>query len=282
MYYIYGMEEIINSIKSTSELTMPINNLSNSSLRSAYHQFLNKNSIFDLPICVWDCIKYMDFDSFKRIAPSFCTEKEKFFATNSPLLIQRLSNGFFDEALLALKEQHREMFDLAQFVVKIILINQLASYTNGTTQDTIGLSSMDFKDNFGQQDFIELVVHQVTHMTLFIDDYSNEHMPSSNKAVMIDTELKYKLGGTQFPAYLAFHSYIVGVEVLAYRKKTTTLNFNGAYHGNTQRIIRVCKEFQKSLINRIDLFSPRGKSFIEKSVDLLSKMANQYEMMNVA
>lgn len=280
MYYTNGIDEVINSIRYACEVSKPINNLSDMEFKNAYNVFLNKQSVFEVPIN-WDSILFTDFEALKCIAPTFCIKKRKFFASNSSLLMERLSGNFFHMALLKLKEQSEEIFDLAQFMIKMILINQLESYTNGTTHETIGLSSIDFKDNFEDQDFIELIVHQMTHMILFIDDFCHSHMLSADKERMIDTELKYKLGGTKFPAYIAFHSYIVGVEVLCFRKNATGFEYTGNYHGSTKRIIKICNEFQKSLTNEMHLFSPRGRSLFEKSEILFSKMTHQYQESNV-
>lgn len=278
MYYLNGIDSIIKNIRQACGVSNTCD-LSSRELKNAYHVFLNKESAFEIPIN-WDSIEFTDFPGLVSIAPSFCARKKEFFALNSSLLSERLSSDFFTNGLLKLKKQNHELFNLAQFVIKIILINQLGSYTNGTTHETIGLSSMDFKDEFEEQDFVELVVHQLTHMILFIDDHCNTHMLSGNKEIMIDTTLKYKLGGNQFPAYIAFHSYIVGVEVLCFRESATGFEYNSVYHGSTERIIRVCTQFQNALINAKYLFTDKGQAILEKATKLFSEKSLQYQLVN--
>jgi hypothetical protein len=278
MYYINGIEEVKKSIQRACGVTKP-SNLIDTEFKCAYNKFLNSKSVFETPLSP-DSILFTDFPGLKSIAPEFYARKKIFFAKNSEVLKERLSGNFFHQGLLRLKSQCLEIYNLVQFIVKVILINQLKSYTNGTTHETIGLSSIDFKDYFDEQDFIELVVHQMTHMILFIDDHYNPHMVENSKEVMIDTELQYKLGGNQFPAYLAFHSYIVGVEVLCFRQEATGFEYSGNYHGSTKRIIRVCNEFQKALAKEMNLFSTSGQLIFEKAAILFAKTSQEYQALD--
>ncbi|EKD72174.1 MAG: hypothetical protein ACD_45C00744G0010 [uncultured bacterium] len=275
MYYINGIEEVTRSIQKVLGLSGITGDLSDKKLQECYYRFLKKESIFS-NFHFSDDIQLTDFHGLKKIAPEFCVEKEKHFSSNSFLLQKRTLNGFFKNAFSNLEAKNPVIFGLARFLIKLILVNQLTSYTNGTTNDTIGFSSMDFKDHFNEQDFIELVIHQMTHMVLFMDDRCYEHMRKDNKEAMIETGLKYVLGGTKFPAYLAFHSYIVGVEVLCFRWQSTGLNYQGIYHGDTSRIINVCEAFKKSLLDHVELFFPRGQSILNDSIPLLNKVIAEY------
>lgn len=102
------------------------------------------------------------------------------------------------------------------------------------------------------------------------------HMLHENKEKMIETNLKYKLGGNAFPAYLAFHSYIVGVEILGFRKHVMGFEYKGNYHGTTKHIVRVCNEFKRVLHNHSFLFTERGKFLLSEANVLLSKLDKEY------
>lgn len=275
MYHAKGINEIIKGIRHVSGLDIESDyDFLDDELKNGYNYFLNKESVFENSLTEIASIKFTNFNEFKKIAQSFCAENEEHFSTNSTTLSERISSGFFHRALVKFQGQCSELYDIAQFVIKVVLLNQLISYTNGTTDKTIGLASMDFKDHFNEQDFIELLVHQMTHMLLFIDDRSHEHMIGDTKEIMIETGLKYVLGGTKFPAYIAFHSYIVGVEVLCFRERATGLHFEGNYHGSTERIIKICDSFQSCLIKNLDIFSERGKSIIENSALLIRNISH--------
>jgi hypothetical protein len=173
------------------------------------------------------------------------------------------------QAFLKLKNQSAELYRLSQLIIKVIIINQLIKYTNGTTNKTIGCASMNFKDHFEQQDFVELLIHQLTHMLLFIDDRCYQHIHPANKETMIETDLPYVLGGNHFPIHLAFHSYVVGVEVLCFRAHAIGLNYSSHCHGTTIRIIKTCQSFQDSLLKNEHLFLERGQSILHDASLLL-------------
>lgn len=278
MYYTMGYYEIIKCINKSCGFYDSVYNLTNNKLKQGYYNLLYNRSVFENKIN-WDGIKMLDFNELLDIAPYFCVNKKKHFDINSIALKNRLSSDFFENALIKIKNQDEALYNLCCFIIKVILINQLKSYTNGTNQDTIGLASMDFKDNFLEQDFIELVIHQLTHMLLFIDNLSANHISNDNKDKMIEIGLKNKLGGTKFSAYLTFHNYIVGVEVLCFRNKSTGLDYEGIYHGSTKRILNVCEQFQKGLLNNIDLFTDRASGIFYKSNILfngyLEKISNR-------
>ena len=275
MYHTKGINEIVNSIKRAIGLSKTTQLLMHNKVRNSYHSFLMKHSVFENHHFFSD-IMITDFHGFKKIAPRFCKEKKTHFSKNSFILQERLINGFFTDALEKLKKINNELFDLTQFVIKVILLNHLHTHTNGTTENTIGLSCIDFKDHFDENDFIELIVHQVTHMLLFMDDITKSHMLPENKKLMIETHLKFVSGGTKFPAYLAFHSYIVGIEILYFRWQSTGLNYKGNYHGDTPRIIRVCRMFKQCLLNNISLFTEHGQSILTDSFTLLDQASIAY------
>jgi hypothetical protein len=277
MYYLNGIKDVIKIIQDTCNITCQTNDLSNKEFKRAYHKFLEENSIFEVPI-TWDSMKFTDFPGIKCIASKFHSQRVQFFSDNSEVLKNRLEGEFFNQGLKRLQNQSNEIYKLIQFLTKVVLINQLKSYTNGTTQETIGLCSLDFKDNFEQQDFIELLVHQMTHMILFMDDRNKSHMLEGCKEIAIETELKSKLGGNKFPVYIAFHSYIVGVEALCFRQQTTGFEFNGNYHGNSERMFKVCKIFQNALDKEMRLFTSRGQTIFEKSVKLFNETFRRYQI----
>lgn len=257
----------------------PPDSILNLDLRRDYNDFLRNESIIEN--CDFsDKILITDFDGLKNVCKKFCDNKSEHFASNTKLLTDRLTKGFFEDALSQLERDNAELYNLSNFIIKILLVNQLSSYTNGTLKDMIGLACLDFKDNYNEQDFLELIVHQMTHMILFIDDYSCIHMPEENKNVMIETGLKFVLGGTKFPAYIIFHSFIVGVEVLCFRLQSTGLEYIGNYHGSTGRIIDICKIFKRCLLNESGLITSRGQYILGAAFEIFDNIVDRYTARN--
>jgi len=261
MYYLKGISEVKGIIQQAIGVIIESHDPSYSQLNNAYYTFLKKKSVFD-NYKFSDEIELYDFQTLQHLVPLYCDKYKQHYSTNSTLLNARLNSGYFRNALMKLKLMNPEIFNLGNFLIKIILLNHLESYVDGTTGDTIGLSCMDFKDHFDEEDFIELIIHQMTHMILFMDDYSNKHMSDDKKDIMIDIGIQYVLGGTQFPVYIAFHSYLVGIEILSFRQQFNGLDYAGKYHGTTTRIIYGCENFKAGLKENFSLFSPRAQSIL--------------------
>lgn len=272
MYYTQKIPTILhnltricacNHLSTIADLSLP-------TLKTAYHRFLTPISVFDH--LDWNTPKIGLFDDLQTLAPTFYTAKKHFFVTHPTHIQEKLAGGFFDRAFLTLQQQEPTLFALAQCIIKVIVVHPLLQYTNGTTKDTLGLACFDFKDHFTTQDFIELVVHQLTHMLLFIDDRLHPHATKEDKERLLDVGLVSKLGGTQFPWYIAFHSYLVGVEVLCFRTAVNLPEYS-PYHGNTTRIIQVCQHFEQALSPIMSCFSARGQTLFYQAVRTFEEVA---------
>ncbi|MDC9620555.1 hypothetical protein PSI22_02635 [Xenorhabdus sp. XENO-7] len=262
MYYTLGYQSIIESI---NKAITPYYN---------YNNFIKKHSIFThipkqknplittyegaLPFCYYHLISL-----------------EKHFTKNPEKINKMINSNIFYEWLNRL-EINNEIHNLVNRIIKIVIVNELYSYTNGTTENTIGLSSIDFKDNFNHQDFLELIFHQLTHMILFIDDISHTHMKKNDKLITVDVEgVKSIFDDKKFPIYTLFHSYIVGVEILIFRKEFFGEESSSIYHGKTDRIIKICQKMSISIENNISYFSNRSIYIFEKSKELINKFTDK-------
>ena len=237
-------------------------------MAGAYNRFLAQTSIIESTID-WYEPRLVDFQGLEMYAPGFCAEKYRHFSSNSECLRSRLSSGYFDEAMKGLHEKSPEVAEIARFCVRLIVVNQLSEYTNGTTEDTIGVANFNFKDDYDKLDFQELLVHQLVHMLLFIDDSMTVHMPPAEKEFPLEVGLPFVLGGTAFPIYLAFHSYIVAVEMLAYRKHTGQWDVSPRYHRSTKRIIKIINAFGAALDPELKRFTPRGQHILVQARNLV-------------
>jgi hypothetical protein len=280
MYYLKGINEVREIIQKAIGLRADNPCPSYSQLNYAYYNFLRKTSVFE-NYDFLDEIELYDFQTLQQLVPKYSEKYKQHYSTNSTILNARLNSGFFRNALKRLELMNAEIFNLSNFLIKIILLNHLESYIDGTTGETIGLSCMDFKDHFDEEDFIELIVHQMTHMILFMDDYFNKHMFNNDKDIMIDVGLKYVLGGTQFPIYIAFHSYLVGIEILNFRWQFNGLNYTGKYHGTTTRIVNGCESFQVGLKGNLSLFSSRAQSILRDAFDSFERIRMVYQSRSI-
>lgn len=270
-----GINEVNKIILKAIGMYIDSVNTSYAQCNYAYYHFLRKTSIFE-NYEFTDKIAIYNFKDLKGKLPLYVEKYQSHFETNSSLLAERLKNGFFKNALQKLKIIDHEIFNVSTFLIKIILLNKIALPIDDTTKETVGFSCIDFKDHFDDYDFIELIIHQMTHMILFMDDYSNMHIFEDDRDIMIDVGLNYNLGGTQFPLYNAFHSYLIDLEILNFRQQVYGLNFTGSCHGNTANIVSRCEKFQMALNNHVSLFSAHARAILEKAFECFSRIKMEY------
>lgn len=270
MYYLFGRDAVYDLLR-TRCVGSSDQMLSDPVLLKAYNRFLGANSIIEVPID-WCEPRIVDFEQLQSYAPNFCAEKRHHFASNSPELRERLANGYFDAAFSGLSRKEPYIAEIVRFCVRLIVVNQLSEYTNGTTEDTLGVANFNFRDQFDELDFQELLVHQLVHMLLFIDDTITPHMTPENKDVPVESGLPFVLGGTAFPAYIAFHSYIVAVEMLLYRDATNQWDVCPKYHRSTDRVIRIINAFRNALGEHILLFTERGQGILARAEQSVAQL----------
>jgi hypothetical protein len=273
MYYLFGRGAVNDLLRARcgGAFDQP---LSDPALQVAYNRFLDDQSIIEVPID-WCTPRIVDFEGLQAYAPTFCAEKRHHFASNSLTLRERLASDYFDTALSDLSEKEPYIAEIARFCVRLIVINQLSEYTNGTTEDTLGVANFNFRDDFNTLDFQELLVHQLVHMLLFIDDTLAPHMTPGSKEVPIETGLPFVLGGTVFPAYIAFHSYIVAAEILLYRASTGQLSASPKYHRSTARVIRIINALENALASHASLFTARGHEILGRAEQSVAGLLEQ-------
>lgn len=274
MFYEFGLTKILNIISGVCRIERKISSVDDAELMIKYKNFLVKHSAFEISK-ISNHIQIMDLKALESCIPQFYKQKNGFFKDNSETIADKLASGLFYEYLEQLKLENLELYEVANLIIKVILINQLQSYTNGTTEETIGLASFDFKDHFDHEDFMELVVHQLTHMILFLDNINNKHVIERNGKTMIEVGLNYKLGGTKFPAYICFHSYLVGAEVLSHRRYVKKISKSTSCHGDTARILRLSKFFENAIEQNMQLFTNYGQSLIKKAKVSIEKIKEE-------
>ncbi|MGV7175656.1 hypothetical protein [Xanthomonas axonopodis] len=263
MYHLFG-DEVVTSLLLRRAGALNAQRLDDRTAVAGFNQFLQAHSIIEVAID-WVGPRLVDFEGLKPYAPRFAEQKKRFFAENSSLLRERLANGYFGRALQTLSDKAPRLCQMANFCVRLIVVNQLSEYTNGTTEDTIGVANFNFKDDFDELDFHELLVHQLVHMLLFVDDTLDPHMAQDRKDVQVKTGLPFVMGGTCFPIYLAFHSYIVAVEMLLYREATGQLDACPVYHRSTARVIRIIHALGQAMRTNCAMFDARGRDILDRA-----------------
>lgn len=262
MFYLFGQKYILDDVSRLTNSSYNTEDLS--ILKKSYNQFLSKNSIFEVEVD-WDYPKIINFATLSHYAPKFCEERKSFYSKNSFTMEKKISNDFFGDGLNKLKKINPSLGEIIDLLVRVIVINKLDKYFEGTTNYTLGLSNMDLHDIHSIIDFQELLLHQTTHMIIFINDRVNLQIPDNLKNFEVEANFDHKAGGNSFQLYIGYHSYLVGIEVLLHRSLTGTLDYNGKYHGTTQRIINKCHIGRDLIMPYLAKFTPHGQEIMKKA-----------------
>ncbi len=273
MFYTFGVDYHLENIKKITGIQVGYSCMD--TIKSGYNRFLGMDSIFN-GVVDWNSPVFLSFADSIRYSQRYFNEKHKYFDTNLPEIESMIRSGYFKNMFDELKLDNQCVFNMANIVIKVVIINRLNGYTNGTTEDALGLAVIDYKLLFNKTDFHELVFHQVVHMLTYLDDKINSHLPNHLKADPVSSDLVHRAGGNQFPLYIFFHSYLVGVEILLYRLKMNHLDFNGNYHGPTKRIIERCIKGRRLLDDHLDKFTEQGRLILVKAHARLISVSDQY------
>ncbi|MFK7824301.1 MAG: hypothetical protein AB8G05_09095 [Oligoflexales bacterium] len=213
---------------------------------------------------------FSDIKGLKTVAPKYYDTVYKDFSKNSKVNTERLCNGFFDDVILELSKRSVDIHQTFSFLVRYIIIHSMQQYTKGTTEDSLGLVIINGQDHLEKEDYIELMVHQMNHMIMFLDDKLNPQVSNENKCLPITLPINTAAGTRSMSFYVLLHSFMVGVEVLLFRKKFATESFHGAFHGSTSQLTSRCMHAFHLLADKRDYLLPRGVWILEAYREQLS------------
>jgi len=225
----------------------------------------------------WDTTAFLTKNLSRDVIPSYVIHRESYLSSKDTFSEHLINEKILDNYYLALNKSYPKVVHFCNKLLKIILIAELGSYIEGTTADGLGIAHLNFKSHYNQLDFNELIIHQITHMLLFIDDYVEPQVEASNKNIPIATTSQHKRGGNSFPLYILFHSLCVGVEILAYRLKSQTLTTPINYHPETSIAVSRCKAGFATLQENMKFFTLKGRKLLREYGDYLDEVIIRIE-----
>jgi hypothetical protein len=220
----------------------------------------------------WKETNFLAAEQAIKIIPPYINQRSELISKDdySSILI---NDGLVNNYFKVLEKSCPKAVLFCNQLIKVILLANLDSYIEGTSADGLGIAHIDFKKHYNENDFNELIIHQITHMLLFIDDYIEPQMDNLNKSIQITTLVKHKRGGNEFPLYILFHSFCVGVEVLQYRVISNTLTAPINYHAQTITAIKRCGECFHILNENSSLFTSKGKDILRDYGDIVDRLS---------
>lgn len=268
MFSSYDENKLNKLLENFANVYLAKNNLE---IIPKYEQILQWMSCFAV-YPDWNETKFLSKKQAMECIPLYVAQRKDYFSQDDHVSSTLISNKKLEKYYLVSKKACPKIVNFCNKLIKVILITELSSYIEGTSSDGLGIAHIDFKKNYNQIDFNELIIHQITHMLLFIDDYVDYQIIDTNKKLPIVTELTHKRGGNTFPLYVLFHSFCVGIEILYHRVNSSTPYAQINYHPITLTAQKRCGDISTILNKNINLFTENGRGILRYYTDLLNDL----------
>jgi hypothetical protein len=181
------------------------------------------------------------------------------------------------KALEILKKLDEDLFSLLTTTIHSIFIrnyNQLLGTSGthgGSSSGAIGVIWLTVNDNVTEYDLVELLIHELTHNLIFIDEL--------NRPQFVYNEIKKKENYAHSsiltmnrPLDKVVHSIIVAAELLLTREKLMNFDYVKNIHPETvvmRKNILNSIESVKNMKNIDDVLMPRGKELVQICENLI-------------
>ena len=168
-----------------------------------------------------------------------------------------------------------EVYSALQTAVDSIFLRRSDVSGGGSTSNAIGVIWINHRDHWSQNDIIELLVHELTHNLVFIDELRYLHYQDYNKIV---DEKNYSYSAilqTKRPIDKVVHSIIVATEVVSLRKNHLGEPKNPCVHPPSTKIIEQTLSAYDSLIsmpNYNELTTERSRHLMDSCASILKSM----------
>ncbi|MCC7404417.1 MAG: hypothetical protein IT288_08460 [Bdellovibrionales bacterium] len=169
--------------------------------------------------------------------------------------------------------------DLAQLfevVVHTLFFQKSEGYAGGSIATAMGVIWVGQNERWGEVDWQEFLLHELTHQLLFLDDHLQLHFDDWEALLSPETMAQSAVLKIPRPFYLVFHSLIVAHEVLCYRRAFGEPEAPWA-HPPSPELLQAALAAAASLhqVNHQHrLMTPRSQSLLElvrQSLEVLGK-----------
>jgi hypothetical protein len=228
MYYSIGFEKNVENIAVLASSADPrVKMKSFEDLKRGYVNYVEKSQakavLPNRPISGAFRAKSLDekaqlVEAFRTDASLNDMEQENLIENlNHPLEAEMTAR--FEEALEYLQvtaPRIRELFDL---VFNYYFFAYSKKAVGGSTSGGLGILWLNPRPEWQLQDFVEIIVHELTHQLLFIDERRFRHY-SDYPAMSLKENFAYStILNKSRPMDKVIHSYFVGFNVLKFRQQ---------------------------------------------------------------
>lgn len=165
-----------------------------------------------------------------------------------------------------LKDLDSDLYDLFANTINYIFFADSTLAGGGSSSAAIGCIWMNPKDSWTVQDTTELLVHELTHNLLFLDERRYSHYTDYSQLSNPDYFAHSSILKRARPLDKVVHSFVVASEVLRFRKRFFDLRELTHIHPSTDTML---ENFNKTYLSLKDLpaglLTERAWEIIEQS-----------------
>ncbi|WP_387491810.1 aKG-HExxH-type peptide beta-hydroxylase [Photorhabdus sp. RM96S] len=189
---------------------------------------------------------------------------------------QRLE--FLLAALEELKLRMPQIYAVFQMAIDSLFLRDSKNSGGGSTSNAVGVIWINSRKHWHVQDLTELLVHELTHNLVFIDELRYLHFHDYKLLQNEANFAKSAILNIKRPIDKVFHSIVVAVEVLLVRRNYLGEPEKCHVHPPSDKMLIQALEALNSLAdlpNYKDLITERGQSIMQKCQGYLDLMVGR-------
>ncbi|MCD9123637.1 HEXXH motif-containing putative peptide modification protein [Cupriavidus sp. UGS-1] len=169
--------------------------------------------------------------------------------------------------------QHAALFDI---IVTDILLRPSAVAKGGSTSQAIGLIWLNPRPDYGPDDVVEILVHELTHHAMFLDELRHAHY---NYSLLFDSDTwtTSAILRTPRPLDKVLHSIVVAAEVLLFRERCSGHPAAPRVHPPSHLMLEQLRESiqstKKTLSLHPEAFRPRATALLRQAASVLDELS---------
>lgn len=255
MFYLMGNEDCINTFVYLSKVYEKNEINSFEQLKKAMFNFLSKVQD-DVPRK--NNSKYItDSESVYKLKTFFSeksdlTDLKSRFEDETPVDSMKMALNEVKKALDVLKSIDEDFYYIFDLAITTLFYARSSSQGGGSVSGAVGTIWCSHRKNWSTHDIIELLVHELTHNLIFLDELKYGHYLNIDKMVEEKNYAMSSILNMKRPLDKAFHSLIVAIELLEFRKKYPISSFESIVHPDSSTIFTSVKNTIESIEDVID------------------------------
>lgn len=181
------------------------------------------------------------------------------------------------KALFNLSKKSPQLYTLLTMAIHTLFLRDAKNSGGGSTSNAIGVIWINNKESWSLQDMEELLIHELTHNLVFIDELCHLHIKDYTLLPKKENFAKSAILHIRRPLDKVFHSIVVSMEILLSREFFLGEPKNPKVHPPSALM-------KKDLMDAIDsvcalpnvdsLLTARGSAILGRCKDTIAQMEN--------